>query len=177
MLGLPSSASAQSEPVELGTDGAPDAEVFGGVLVGSFITERSEKEDESRPGVGWELGGSYYPLDWLGLTGSLARVSEEDADLHQYLGGVRFSTAYSDYYMVRGFAHVLVGAASVNAPGESEPGSELVLGVGWEIFLMRLQFDYMRLNIDSPLVGKNLGRIFLGGVVPICFRRCTWRAA
>jgi hypothetical protein len=45
-----------------------------------------------------------------------------------------------------------------------------VVGAGFDAFLFRMQFDYVR--TDLPLVPRNRLRVFIGGLVPLCFRGC-----
>jgi len=169
------SASAQDAREVVGTKEAADAYLFGGLLADGVGGEAANATDETLPTFwGWELGGSVYPTRWLGVTGSLSRASRDDRHLHQYLAGARFSTSYSRHDAVRSFLHVLVGVASLNAIGVSDHGSAIVIGAGLDSYLIfRFQVDYMRLNVNNDLISKNGVRVFLGGVWPICFKRCT----
>jgi len=167
-------AHAQGDREEVFTDGAADAYVFGGYL--SSGPGAPEGEPSPRFG-GWEVGGSVYPTKWVGVTGSFARTSRDDGYLlKESLAGVRVATAYG-YMGARSFAHVLVGAVSVNGPGISDRGKAVVVGGGFDYLLVRLQIDYLRLDLDAPVFStKNQARVFLGGLLPFCFRRCTWSA-
>ncbi len=121
---------------------------------------------------GWDAGATLtVGPAWLGITGTLGSHPVENVSIFHVLAGPRLTTGWAVAELAgRGFAHALVGVARTSAANTSQTGGELVLGAGMDIMFFRIQGDYVRLNV--PGVPKNNQRIFVGAVVPMCFRGC-----
>ena len=65
-------------------------------------------------------------------------------------------------------AAVLLGSCAAETPSQSS--TEWVLGGGFDVLLLRIQLDYVRLRLDGAREGNT--RVFVGGVVPLCLRAC-----
>ena len=146
------------------------ADFFGGLSVISI----SGEEDEIAA-KGWEVGSTLRFQPWWGIKAGFARTKRPDSHQWQYLGGLEVATKHglSGNAVGRGFAHALVGYIKERATdgGGSKGSPELVLGAGLDVlFFFRLQVDYARVNL--PTRSKNNVRVFVGGVVPLCFKGC-----
>ena len=124
-------------------------------------------------GRGWCVGATIRPQSWWGITGEVARTTTRD-DAHRavtYLGGVRVNTTIGGEFATRLFAHALVGGANVHDLTGSHAGTQFVTGAGFDFFVfVRVQGDYVLSNVRG--LKKNHGRVFVGVVVPLCFRGC-----
>jgi len=131
---------------------------------------------------GWEAGGNVRFIRWLGAAGTVARTTDGDRRLWEYLAGPQFSTCYCLWGAgaARAFAHTLVGTVSASSPNlPAEHRSELVIGGGFDVpvIYLRLQFDYLRSGVSEEELSpnglqQNTARAFVGVVVPLCFRQC-----
>jgi hypothetical protein len=161
---------AQSAPPPFGAD----------VFIGGIPRPDAPKEGEEIPEFpgmgGWQVGASLRRgtrTQWLGWTGSYGSHANDDVRVRETLGGVRFTTpwVFGNSTAVRGFAHVLGGYAwSRPTIGDAQQAPTLVAGAGFDVFLFRLQVDYVRNNLAQ--VPRHSTRGFLAAVVPICFSGC-----
>jgi hypothetical protein len=126
---------------------------------------------------GWDLGTTVnIGVRWVGITGTVGHHTIENIPTFHVLAGPRFTTdwAFTHTAAGRAFAHVLAGVvrtAGQTPSTPSENGPEVVVGGGFDLFLFRCQFDYVRLGLDR--LPRNNFRLFLGGVVPVCLRGCN----
>lgn len=159
-----STAQAQSGP------GGPTflaLDVAGGIV--PLHNEEAQKEDPW--GIaGWSIDATVRFMPWLGVTGEYVRSSPDDLPASHYLGGVRASSAFfGNSWPARAYGHVLVGAAVPRELHEGPgTGVEVVLGGGFDLLMLRVQFDY----VWSAVEDVRSFRAMVGGVVPLCFRRC-----
>jgi hypothetical protein len=58
----------------------------------------------------------------------------------------------------------------MTGPTPPQTSLEFVVGGGLDIFIFRLQGDYVRMNV--PGFPKNNGRFFGGVAIPLCLRAC-----
>lgn len=165
-LSLCTTAQAQSVPDFLALD------VFGGLAgLGGATTPPGEEEKASPHG--WNLGTTVRFRPWLGLKGEMVRTHDGYGGRQaQYVGGIEVASAYSGASWYRGLAHALVGSVRNRArDGSFDQGPELVLGGGFDLLVMvRMQFDYVRMSVLG--LPKNNGRIYFGGVLPLCVTGC-----
>ena len=163
MFMLPGSTMAQTAPTEqfLAVD------FSGGIFVPKGPTTEENKWDID----GWQVDSTVRFRRWIGVTGAVARHTENGMPVNQFLAGPRFSTGYFSYGGMRLFAHVLGGVAHGGTTTVSETGPVVIAGGGADIFgVFRLQGDYVRLDFSGRR--RNNGRVFIGAVVPLCFRGC-----
>jgi hypothetical protein len=155
-------------------------DIFGGYAshVGYGSADEATVENGNRF-QGWDLGASLRPLPWLGLTGTVSRTSKDDTRIMHYLGGPRLMSSYGgNYYGLRGFVHVLLGAGSVSVAGQpSSTGLEVLAGAGFDWYVVRMQLDYLRLpsgvrETSGTPAQQNQMRLMVGGVLPLCFSGC-----
>lgn len=173
---LPALASAQ-EPARPAAS-APDKperflalDVLAGAVVGSATTgspdagEEANKDDDM---TGWEVGATVlYGKRWLGIKSTVGRATILDVPVWQITAGPQ---VYIGKPGARWLAHASVGFATASGPTASEGGVMWVVGGGLDLFIFRLQGDFVLLNLDG--LPKHYGRAFVGGVVPLCFRSC-----
>jgi hypothetical protein len=166
-------AAAQAVP-----DRLLAVDVIGGGVPHPDPTPGEEEPDKFAPMGGWQVGSSLRFLNrarWLGVAASYARHSNDEVAVRDVLIGARATSPWltGNEAIVRGFAHALIGHASARPKAAGQPSGsspELVVGAGFDVFLFRMQFDYVR--TDLPLVPRNGLRVFIGGFVPLCFRGC-----
>lgn len=117
---------------------------------------------------GWNVDGTVRLAPWFGVVGSVVKSSSYDRPAVHALGGVRVMTRFfaAPPVLIRPFAHVLVGRVSPRDNGSS--GNVLVAGGGWDLLLLRVQFDY----IGTSVAEVDAFRALIGAVVPLCFSRC-----
>jgi len=121
---------------------------------------------------GWDTGATFsFAKRWLGITGTFGHHTIEDVPTYQFAVGPRVTSPwYVDEVAVRFFAHALVGVATTSGATPSQSSTEWVLGGGFDVLLLRIQLDYVRLRLDGAREGNT--RVFVGGVVPLCLRAC-----
>jgi len=173
MLLVTASSAGAQQPGQpyLGLD------IFGGVSAAGSATNDAQPDvsiddPASKGSRGWEVGTTVFVASrWLGITGSVGRSTGGGLTYYDYLLGPRFQFT-NELAMARAFAHVLAGGLQANRPdGTSITSAEFVVGGGFDYSLVRLQFDYVRRQAPE-LPRRNGLRVFLGGVVPLCFRQC-----
>ena len=159
-VGIAEAQPTSDRPAFLGAD------VFGG-----FPVLVQPVDDESQLSfTGWEAGGTVRLRPWWGVKGTIARTSGDRYRQWQYLGGTEVNHSKLNLG-ARYFAHALVGYITERAPDGTSPGSaEFVVGGGFDYSFLRVQLDYARGAL--PDRSKNNLRVFLGGVVPLCFSEC-----
>jgi hypothetical protein len=150
-------------------------DVFGGYAGGYEGPQASTREQEEAEslGAGWDVGATIsVGVRWIGITGTFGRVGFSDMRTYQVLVGPRFTTpwAIAGSSAARLFGHVLAGYVTAGGPTPTNGGAEWIVGGGVDLFLFRVQGDYVRMNL--PGLPRNNGRVFVGGVVPLCFRAC-----
>ena len=161
-------AVAQPAVSYLGVD------VFGGLAPHT----RNNAPEDAESFNGWGVGGTVRFLPWLGATGTYGQSKSDSLRLRHVLAGATVTSRFCCEYWVRPFAQVLAGTVQARPAGGglSESGLELVAGAGFDFFAFgRFQIDYVRLNLEGPAaapMGKNNLRLWVGGVVPLCFRGC-----
>ena len=151
-------------------------DVFGG---GSqFQTElapTTETEEAKLPRWGWDAGATIsYGIRWLGITGSVGHQAvAENGSAYHVVAGPRVTSPWivGEDGAIRFFAHALGGVAHTSGVVPSQSSAEWVVGGGLDALLMRLQLDYVRLDLAG--LPKNSFRIFVGAFVPLCLRACS----
>ena len=136
------------------------------------ITVFDEQDQNAWATNGWALDGTVRFTPWLGVTVGFVRSNPSDLSAMHYLVGPRVNTPFGcgsttgalDFLCIRAFGHALVGAGNTG----STSGSEIVIGGGFDILLLRMQFDYAH----SALEDADAFRAMVGGVIPLCFSRC-----
>jgi hypothetical protein len=145
-------------------------EVFGGAALYDTKDQSGTGDGEpTDPGryEGWDVGASFNPgVRWMGLTGTVGRHNTPGVPTFHVLAGPRF---YIGNAGARWIAHILGGIARTSGAAPRSSG-ELVLGGGLDLFCLRMQFDYVRLNLQG--LPKNNQRAFVGLYLPLCFRSC-----
>lgn len=121
---------------------------------------------------GWDTGATVsFAVRWIGITGTFGRHTVEDLPTYQAAAGPRVTSPwYVDDVGIRFFAHALVGVATTSGVTPSQSSTEFVIGGGFDVLLLRIQIDYVRLGLDGLQKGNT--RAFIGGVVPLCLRDC-----
>lgn len=175
-VAAPSSAQPATQ-----TAGFRAVDIFGGFAthIGYGTADRPNGPGGDRFN-GWDVGASFRPLPWFGITGTIGRTWHGDTAVMHYLAGPRVGTSYGgNYYGVRLFAHVLAGVGSVSAPGlQTATGVEIAAGAGFDVwYVVRIQGEYRRLphaatGSAGAVLKQNQVSVFLGGVIPLCFRGC-----
>jgi len=163
-------AAARAQPVSE-TPRFLALDVAGGVL--PVIQGREDEETDAWDLKGWSLDGTVRFLPWLGAVGSFARTSDFELPASHISAGVRANTKFAyggNWLASRLVAHALVGYINPRSgPAAPDGRAEVVLGGGLDVFaFLRLQLDYIGSSVD----GVDSYRAFVGGVVPLCFRRC-----
>ena len=180
-LGLSGTAWAQ-EPVTIVTTTPNRQERFLGLEVfgggGQFQIElapATETEDARYPKWGWDAGATLsYGIRWLGITGAVSHQAiGESLSAYHLVVGPRVTSPWivGDRGAARFYAHALGGFAQTSGVTPSQRSAEWVFGGGMDAFFFRMQFDYVRLNLNG--VEKGNARVFLGAVVPLCLRACS----
>ena len=145
-----------------------------------FLGHRTPSGDQERVDEtgfrGFEVGSSVRFAPRMGIKVAASRTTANQSRVVQFAVGPELTTSYTSTG-VRAFTHLLAGAASVRpSEGSSTWTAALVAGAGFDTFyVVRLQFDYLWLNLAAPestTVGRHQLRVFIGGVVPMCLRRC-----
>jgi hypothetical protein len=132
-----------------------------------------EEADVRYAATGWHAGATLFVgVPWLGITGSAGCQTIETVPACQVAVGPQAVSPWivGETMGFRVFAHALYGFASTRGDAPPQTSAEWVFGGGIDFLLMRVQVDYVRLNLD-PLKRGN-SRIFIGGVVPLCLRSC-----
>jgi hypothetical protein len=121
---------------------------------------------------GWDTGATVsFGVRWVGITGTFGHHTIEDVPTYQVAVGPRVTSPwYIDEVGIRFFAHALVGVATTSGVTPSQRSTEWVIGGGFDVLLLRIQIDYVRLGLDG--LRKENTRAFIGGVVPLCLRAC-----
>jgi len=177
--------AASAQPV---TNARPEffaVDVFGGWV--DFGGERSDGESSGTPprlGKGWSAGATWRWQPRIGVRTEVAQTLGDTGRSWQYLGGISLNSSYdmgqSDpgggVYRpgtgLRGFAHALAGyVRDSTGDGGGNGGAEVMAGAGFDWLFFRLEADYVRVGLDSR--PKNGSRVFVGGVLPLCFRSCS----
>ena len=161
----PPAASAPDKPERLLA-----LDIFGGWsgCCAAVETPGTGEESNKIGGNGWEVGATVlYGKRWLGIKSTVGRTTIFDVPVWQVTAGpqVYYGKAYGRF-----LAHALVGFSTTSGVTPSQSSVMWVLGGGIDLFILRLQGDYVRLSLDG--VEKNNSRVFVGLVLPLCFRAC-----
>ena len=146
-------------------------DIFGGAVVGSATTETpdtGEESDKDDDMTGWEVGATVlYGKRWLDIKTAVGRATILDVPVWQITAGpqVYIGKAYA-----RWLVHALGGLATTSGATPSRTSVMGVFGGGLDLFIFRLQGDYVLLNLDG--LPKHDGRAFAGVVRPPCFQAC-----
>jgi hypothetical protein len=147
----------------------------GGAVFDIEVAPATETEKGKTVGWGWDAGATVsYGVRWMGITGTFgSQPVAESGSAYHLVVGPRVSSPWAVWGDLGGrfFAHALGGLVRTRGVTPSQSSAEWVLGGGIDILLFRLQFDYVRLNLNG--VDRNNVRGFVGGVVPLCFRGCS----
>ena len=143
----------------------PKAEIFGGY---SFlrVNPGGGINGENFP-AGWHASVAGNVNDWFGIagdiTGNYKKISGVSTKIHTFMFGPRIS--YRKNEKVTPFAHVLIGAAKVNAGAFGVGASDSALAVAFgggvdakinDNFAFRVgQFDYVLTRFDVPTVSHS----------------------
>jgi hypothetical protein len=161
---------AQTPPSPFGAD------VFvGGATGPSHLQKLTPEELKKHTHVGWQIGTGLRTglrTQWLQWTANYGSAGNEDVHLSEVLGGVRALSPWIEggETAVRGFAHTLVGPSWARGPLGATRSMEFVAGGGFDVLLLRMQFDYVR--TAHAEVHRNEYRMFVGGFLPLCFSGC-----
>jgi hypothetical protein len=160
----PRSADAQANP------GATflALDVFaGGAGYGSKVPE-GDGAAKTTTATGWDLGGTVrVGYRWVGITGTLGNGTIASVPTYSVMAGPRFFIGEPG---ARWIAHTLVGVVGTRGAAPSQTGTQFVAGGGLDLFVLRFQFDYARVNLAA--LPKNNFRGFIGLVIPTCLRDC-----
>lgn len=150
------------------------------VFVGGAAFERYEQPDFENTDAdiryattGWQAGATaFVGVPWLGITGAVGCQTIETTPAYHAAIGPQFMSPWiiGEDVGFRLFAHALYGVVSTAGDSPTQRGTEWVFGGGIDVLLLRIQYDYVRLNLPALARGNN--RIFVGGVVPLCLRSC-----
>jgi len=138
-----------------------------------YVPSEDPSKDDMYGKFGWDVGATVsVGVRWLGITGAFGRQTIETMPTYQMVVGPRLTTPWwaLGYMPVRGFAHALVGIAATSGVTPAQTSAVWVIGVGVDLFFLRMQFDEVRLNMNE--LKKDNFRFFVGGVVPLCLRAC-----
>jgi hypothetical protein len=168
----PVTATTQQQPLIV--------ELFGAWLLHSDNIDTDDPQTEiveDKSFMGWNAGATLGNR-WLGLTTSVAQTYREDVRIRRFLVGPAIShRGKNDGIPVRIFAQALAGTAFAKADVDtSDTGSMFVVGGGWDVAIFRMQFDYVRFNLEGPAaaaLAKSSFQATFGGVLPLCFRHCS----
>ena len=138
----------------------------------------TNENGEVQPGwgeIGWETGAALsVAVPWIGITGTIGNYNIENVPAYHLLVGPQFTTpwGFAEIMVVRAFANALGGFAWTSGGAPSQTSGEFVLSAGIDImpYCLRIQRDQVWLNLDG--LPKSYTRIFVGAVVPLCFRAC-----
>jgi hypothetical protein len=172
---LPASAAAQ-EPARPAAsppdkpEGFLALDIFGAYVRGYGAVETSSTGAESNKigGEGFDVGATVlHGKRWLGIKSTVGRATILDVPVWQITAGpqVYIGKAYA-----RWLVHALGGLATTSGATPSRTSVMGVFGGGLDLFIFRLQGDYVLLNLDG--LPKHYGRAFAGVVLPLCFRSC-----
>lgn len=162
------------------TAGFIGLDIFGGYATHGYGTADDAADNGDEGFNGWDVGASFRPRPWIGITGTIGRTWLGDTRVMHYLAGPRFTTSYGgNYYGIRLFTHVLAGVGSVSTKGlPAESGLEIAAGAGADVwYVIHVQADYLRLpdaqraSTATPFRQHQV-RLIVGGVIPFCFREC-----
>jgi hypothetical protein len=145
-------------------------DIFGGYVRGYGTIEISGTGEESSKigGEGFDIGATVvYGKRWLGIKSAVGRATILDVPVWQLTAGPQ---VYIGKANARWLAHALVGFATTSGVTPSQSSVVGVVGVGVDLAILRLQGDYVLLNLDG--LPKHYGRAFAGVVLPLCFRAC-----
>jgi len=147
----------------------------GGGQFQNELVPATDTEDAKFQKWGWDVGATLsYGVRWLGITGSFGHQAiVENVSAYHLVAGPRVTSPWiaGEMMVARFYAHALGGFARTSGATRPQSRSEWVVGGGIDMLLLRLQFDYVRLNLDGAPKGNP--RFFVGGVVPLCFRACS----
>jgi len=138
-----------------------------------YVRSEDPSKDDQFGKTGWDAGATVgFGVRWLGITGAIGRQTIETVPTYQLVVGPRVTSPWLPLgdIPIRGFAHALVGVASTSGVTPSQNSAEWVIGGGVDIFLLRMQFDSVRLKLNGLKTSSY--RFFVGGVVPLCVRAC-----
>jgi len=172
---LPALAAAQ-EPAPPAVS-APDKperflalDIFGGYVRGYLTSETpgtGEEPNKSR-GEGGEFGATIlFGKRWLGIKSTVGGATLLEVPTWQVTVGPQVSIGKAN---ARWLAHALIGIAGTSGVTPSRSSAVGLLGVGLDLWILRLQGDYVMLNLEG--LPKNYPRAFVGVVLPLCFRAC-----
>jgi hypothetical protein len=175
LLGMSNVAWAQPSAKTAGAQSGPPGRflAFDVFVGGAGYQSKLPKADDAatketvRSG-GWDLGGTVrVGPRWVGITGAIGTETIANVPTYHLAAGPRF---YLGEPGARWVAHALVGIVGTRDAAPSQTGPQLTLGGAWDIFILRLQYDYVRLNLAG--LPKNNSRFFGGVVIPFCLRAC-----
>lgn len=158
----PVKPAGTNEPKFLGLD------LFGGG--GAYQRKKTQdgSVEKATSDIGWDLGATVLThVRWVGITGTIGQTISENIKTTNVLFGPRF---YIGNPGARWIAHALVGFARTTGSTSPHTSAEVVLGGGLDIFIFRLQGDYVRM--DVPGFPKNNARFSGGVAIPLCLRAC-----
>jgi hypothetical protein len=145
-------------------------DIFGGYVrgYGTFEAPGTGEESHKIGGEGGEVGATVlYGKRWLGIKSTVGRATILDVPVWQVTAGPQ---VYIGKAHARWLAHALVGFATTSGVTPSQGSAVWVVGAGADIFMLRVQGDYVFLSLDG--LPKKYGRAFVGVVLPLCFRAC-----
>lgn len=145
-------------------------DVFGGYAKGPGMSETPGNGEESSEtgGDGWDVGATLlYGKRWLGIKATVGRATIVDVPTWQVTAGPQVFIGKAG---ARWLAHALVGFATTSGTSPSRSSVLWVVGGGVDLFIFRLQGDYLMLSLDG--LPRHYGRAFAGVILPLCFRAC-----
>jgi hypothetical protein len=146
----------------------------GGGQVQNELAPATETEDAKYPKWGWDAGATVsVGVRWFGITADVGQQPlDETVWVSHLAAGPRVTSPWvvGESMVVRFFGHALAGMARTSGTMPQTAG-EFVVGGGVDLLFLRIQGDYVRANLAG--VKRGNGRLFVGGVIPLCLRACT----
>jgi hypothetical protein len=147
---------------------------IGGGQVQNELVPATDTEDAKYPKWGWDAGATIsVGVRWFGITAAVGQQPvDETVWVSHLVAGPRVTSPWvvGESMIVRFFGHALAGMARTSDP-VSQTAGEFVVGGGMDLLFFRIQGDYVRANLAG--VKRGNGRLFFGGVIPLCLRGCT----
>lgn len=152
-------------------------DIFAGGATYQFKDPPKDENGEAESvygAYGWDTGATLsVAVPWLGITGSIGHHTIENVPAYHLLVGPRYTTEWGcEALCGRAFVHALAGLARTSGGVPPQTSGEFALGGGLDFMplFLRIQIDQVWLNLNG--VPKGNFRMFVGGVLPLCFRAC-----
>ena len=144
-------------------------DLFGGVAGNQKLNQSTE--DEWPSSWGWDAGVTLnYGLRELGVTAAVGHHSIDGVSTYHFVAGAQITKGWSEERPLRFFMELLAGVALTRGDAPPRSSGEWGFGAGIDFAILRVKFQEVWLEIGGHST-KNL-RLFVGGVIPFCFRAC-----